>query len=134
MQVITVYDDEREKIMIYVSTYDVQRQSTPACTWQNNTNADFPVLIRANSSSVGGVFAANAGWLNVSNVVVAIVDVVKKSRRDDVACIAVEEDEGMLDIFEEVMNAEAPDASAADKRTMLVLTMIITTFLILPKW
>jgi len=27
MRVITVYDDEREEIITYVSTYDMQRQS-----------------------------------------------------------------------------------------------------------
>ena len=57
---------------------------------------------------------------------------MKKSRRDDIACIAVEEDGGMLDLVF-VMNAETPDsASAANKRIMLVLTMIITMFMILP--
>jgi len=38
----------------------------------------------------------------------------------------------LLDTLVFVVNAEAPDASAADKRTILVLTMIIAMFPRLP--
>ena len=91
----------------------------------------YPVLIRCISSGVGGALAAKAGGADAVRVKrVEAAAALRRSRRDDeVAWIAVEEDEATrVDgrVVLDAVKAEAPDAiAAAARRAMLDLTMML---------